>query len=77
MVTDQISSMDIKYVSGHMYVRMYTILWCVYSYLPLCAAPPLTFADPHAILEAVKALQKAKRPLIIIGKGSVAFYRRQ
>ena len=39
-------------------------------YPPRCADPALTFADPKAILKALKILGNAKKPLLICGKGA-------
>lgn len=35
-----------------------------------CLPPPVSLADPVAITEALTVLKGAKRPLLIIGKGS-------
>jgi 2-hydroxyacyl-CoA lyase 1 len=39
-----------------------------------CPTPPLSFADPSLVQKAIQAIQTAKNPLIIIGKG-VAYAR--
>ena len=43
-------------------------------FVPTCPAPPVVLADPAAIKQAVAALHVAKRPLVIIGKGSHTCY---
>lgn len=41
-----------------------------YSCPPPCPPPPLSLADPMSVKKAAEALKAAKRPLVIIGKGT-------
>lgn len=36
-----------------------------------CPDPPVSLADHRAVAEAISLLKTAKRPLVIIGKGSI------
>lgn len=36
-----------------------------------CPDPPVSLADHGAVAEAISVLKTAKRPLVIIGKGSI------
>ncbi|XP_068249580.1 2-hydroxyacyl-CoA lyase 1 isoform X2 [Palaemon carinicauda] len=40
------------------------------QYSPKCPPPPIMLSCPEAVKEAVDLLSKAKRPLVIIGKGA-------
>lgn len=53
------------------FLCMMYVLFSLPSYPPRCPPPPLTLADPEAVRQAVDALTEAKRPLVVIGKGSL------
>ncbi|GFN90703.1 2-hydroxyacyl-coa lyase 1 [Plakobranchus ocellatus] len=39
-------------------------------FMPACPSPPLTYADPSKIIEAIDLITQAEKPLLIIGKGA-------
>ena len=49
------------------------ILFFFISCPPRCPDPPVMVADSKAVLSAVTLLRAAKRPLVIIGKGIIAY----
>ena len=42
-------------------------------YVPESPAPPLAFADPSSVREAVDLITQAEKPLLIIGKGKFVY----
>lgn len=47
----------------------YSICFC--RVISCCPDPPVSLADQSAVVEAILVLKTAKRPLVIIGKGSI------
>lgn len=44
---------------------------CFCRVVSCCPDPPVSLADHSAVAEAIYVLKTAKRPLVIIGKGSI------
>ena len=56
----------------------YVLLHCefiFYRVSPKCPPPPLAFANPADVLEALQLLASARNPLVVVGKGTTKITR--